>query len=141
MLEPLSAHDLARRLVARETANGDAADGAARAAQAACERTYRELTRTVGPTGSLALLTRALAQAQSKHPLLREVRIGRVSERALDGVTDALEAHGASDVAAGLEAVLEQLVNLLGRLIGYDMVPRLVEQNAPLDTQHDQDVR
>ena len=103
-------------------------DSAALAVQAACERTYRELTRTAWPKWVRALLTRALAQAQAEHPLLKEIRVGRGG---LDGVTAAVQAHGAPAVAAALEAVLETLLDLLGRLIGDDMVARLVEQSAP----------
>jgi hypothetical protein len=52
-----------------------------------------------------------------------------------------IQANGASAVGAGLEVVLETLLGLLGRLIGHDMVARLVEQSAPIGTHDDEDVK
>jgi hypothetical protein len=56
-------------------------------------------------------------------------------------MTAIVEAYGAPAVAAGLEAVLERLLGLLGRLIGDDMVARLVEQSAIVGTKDDEDVK
>ena len=137
----LSARELTRRLVARATAGSDAPDSAALAIHAACERTYRELNRSLGTPGSRALLTRAMAQAQAQHPLLAALVIGHQSEAVLEGVPALVQSHGASAVAEGLEAVLETLLGLLGRLIGDDMVTRLVEQSTPIETQDDEDVK
>jgi hypothetical protein len=125
-----SAQELTRRLVARATDESEAPDGSALAVLEACERTYRELTRRLGQTGSNALLTRALAQARTEHPVLKEIRIGGSSKASLDGVTEAVQVHGVPKVAAGLEATLEKLLDLLSRLIGADMVVRLVESSA-----------
>jgi hypothetical protein len=125
-----SAQELIRRLVARAAATSDGPTGSPLAVQAACERTYRELTRRLGQTGSSALFSRALAQAQVEHPALGGIRIGASSKASLEGVTEAVRAHGAPQVAAGLEATLEKLLGLLSRLIGDDMVVRLVESSA-----------
>ena len=137
--DTLSARELTRRLVARSAAQSDAPDSVALAVHAACERTYRALTRSIGSTGSHALLTRARAQTQGEHPLVKEIRIGGPSEAGLNGVTDLVQTHGAPAVVAGLEAVLERLLGVLGRLIGDDMVARLVEQSAPIGTHDDED--
>jgi hypothetical protein len=125
-----SAQELTRRLVARAAVTSDGRDGSSLAVLAACERTYRELTRRLGQTGSSALFTRALAQAQAEHPALKEIRVGSSSKASLDGVSEAVQAHGVPQVTAGLEAVLETLLGLLSRLIGDDMVVRLVESSA-----------
>ena len=136
-----SARELARRLVARAAAQSDEPHSAALAAHAACERTYRKLTRSLGQSGSHALLTRALAHARSEHPLLGDIRIGAQSEPGLGGVPGIVQAHGAPAVAAALEAVLETLLGLLGRLIGDDVMAQLVEQSTPIATQDDEDVK
>ena len=125
-----SARELTRRLVTRVAVESDGPDTGAYAVQAACEATYRELTRRLGPAGSHALLTRALAQALAEYPFLQGVRVGRQTDPTLDGMTAIVEAYGAPAVAAGLEAMLEKLLGLLGRLIGDDMVARLVEQGG-----------
>jgi hypothetical protein len=135
-----TARELTRRLVAHAAVQIDAPDSAV-VVHAACERAYRELARSFGAAGSLALLTRALTQAQTDHPALKDIRVNRQSEPALDQVTGVVEAYGAPAVAAGLEAVLETLLGLLGRLIGDDMVVRLLEQSATAGRQDDEDGR
>lgn len=122
-----SARELTGRLVARAAATKGGPAGPAGAVHAACERIYRELSRRLGVTGSDALFARALAQAKSEHLALEEVEIRRNSEPTFEGVTAAVQTHGAPAVVAGLETVLERLIELLGRLVGDDMVVRLVE--------------
>ena len=135
--EALTARELTRRLVSA-SARGDESDSAALAAEAACERTYRDLIRRVGPTGAHALLARALAQAKADHSLLSEIRLGkelniaRPGEPGLNGVAEIVQTHGAPAVASALEALLEKLIGLLGRLIGDDMVARLLEPDPPI---------
>ncbi len=50
-----------------------------------------------------------------------------------------VQTHGAPAIAAGLEVMLETLLDVLGRLIGDDMVAQLVEQGAPIETQAGED--
>ena len=136
-----SARHLTRRLVARASTQGEAPDVAAVAPQAACERAYRHLARSFGVAGSQALLARALTQAQARQPVLRDLRLGRQqSEPALLGVPEMILSHGAPKVAAALETVLEELLGVLGRLLGDDMVTRLVEQTSTADKNDDEDV-
>ena len=139
--QALGARELAKRLVARAHPKSDGPDSATLAVQAACERTYRDLARFLGPTGAQALFTRALGLAQVKHPFLKEIRIGHRSAPALEGVTGTIQVHGAAAVAAALIAVLETLLGLLGRLIGDDMATQLVEQNTTGETQDNTDVK
>ena len=134
-----NARQLTRRLIARAAENGTAPPHAAYAAQVASERACRNLARSLGQTGFNALLTRALAHAELEHPVLKAIQVDRHSEHVLGEATKIVEAHGAPAVAAGLEAMLESLFGLLGRLIGDDMVPRLVERPAPADTNDDED--
>jgi hypothetical protein len=136
-----SAQELTRRLVARAAGENGTAESVALAVHAACERTYRELTRSLGPTGSQALLARAIAQSEAEHPLLKDIRIGRQAKPEVDGVRAAAETHGAPAVAAALEAVLVTLLGLIGRLIGDDMVARLVEPSASTGTHEDGNAR
>jgi hypothetical protein len=110
----------------------DGAQGTAVAAAVACERMCRTLARSLGAIGSRALLTRALSQAQAEHPALQEVSISAKADVALHGISIATAAHGEPAVIAGLETVLGALLALLGRLIGKDMVARLVAQSAPM---------
>jgi hypothetical protein len=136
-----NARELTRRLVASAAAQSDAPDSALLAVHAACERACGQLSRSLGQSGFHALLTRALAHAAAEHPLLKEIGVGRQPEPFLGGVTDIVETHGAPAAAAGLETLLETMFGLLGRLIGDDMVPRLVERTAPVGTLDDEDVK
>jgi len=139
--QALGVRELAQRLVARVHSKSAGPDSAALAAQAACERTYRDLARFLGPTGAQALFTRALGLAQAEHTFLKDVRIGHRSATALEGVAGIIQVHGAAPVAAGLRAVLETLLGLLGRMIGDDMATQLVEQNTTSETHDNTDVK
>ena len=133
-----AAVELARRLIAREVSASDQADSPAAATQAACERVYRGLGLWLGENGAQALFMRALAQARSAHPPVREISLQAKAERRLDGVTETIQTYGASAVAAGLEAVLAGVLELLGRLLGADIATRLVEQTTPDDDRNDE---
>jgi hypothetical protein len=132
----LGAQELTRRLVANAAAENGAAGADVGAYHRAGERACRELSRSLGAAGFNVLLTRALAQAESAHPLLKDIKVTRNGAAMLGGIPELVETHGAPAVAAGLEAMLSTIFGLLGRLIGDDMVPRLIE-NAASDATHD----
>jgi hypothetical protein len=139
--DTLSARELTRLLVARAAAQSGATDSEALAVHAAVEHTYHELARSIGASGSHALLIRGIAQAQAGHPLLTDLRVGRDAEPGVDGVAELVKAKGAPAVVAGLEAVLEAVLELLGRLVGPEMVPRLVDYRALVGTNYDEELR
>lgn len=127
--------ELMLRLIARGGApDDDAAASAASAAHDACERVFRELSRWVGTGGSVALLRRALIESRAKHPVLAEIHIDYQSNVALQGVTESINEHGGAKLAQGLESLLESLIGLLGRLIGYDLAATFVERTALNDS-------
>jgi hypothetical protein len=138
--DALNARDLTRRLIAR-AAQAETLDGSAPPVYAAAESACRQLSRSLGPTGFNALLRRALAHAEVEHPLLKDVHLGRPTEPFLGGMTQIAATHSEAAISAALEAMLETLFGLLGRLIGNDMVPRLVEQGAHAGTHDDEDVK
>jgi len=122
--ERLISRDFARRLISREPAPQDATDPAA-AAHAACEQVFRNLSRWVGHTGAAALFTRALLSAQREHTVLEDVRI-RADAARLDEVGDVIQTDGSSVPGVALEALLVELIELLRRFIGTDMVVRIL---------------
>jgi len=129
-LQP-TARQIAHRLISRRGAKRAGDDSAARAAAAACDELYRELSRWVGPHGCEALFRRALAQARSDHPALEQIQLSGGSDPHLDGVAASAKAHGDAATGAAIEAMLFALIELLARLIGYDMVTRLVAGGEP----------
>jgi hypothetical protein len=129
--------DLTRRLVSRAAAGCTGPDSAALAAASACELACTELSLSLGPPGFEALLRRALAQAETEFPFLGSLRVKRHGEHVFDDVARLIEEYGAASVAAALEVVLDSMFTALGRLIGDDLVARLVERDMPVAMQDD----
>jgi hypothetical protein len=130
-LDTPNSRELARRLIDREPGRQDAKHRGAAAAHAACEQVYRDLSRWVGGAGSAALFTRALLSAQSEHPVLAGMELRPDTEPRLAGVGEAVRIGGSRATAAALEALLAELIELLNRFIGADVVVRLVDRNLP----------
>ena len=127
-LPPGSPRDLARRLIDRETARSNEPHAAAAARHAVCGDLYRELGRWVGAEGCRALFRRALADARRDAPELSDIDVGLTSGACpLDGVEAAIAAHGDAAVATALETLLDNLLDLLARFIGADLVVTLAE--------------
>ena len=125
-----AAHDLAHRLLASETpSDGDDAALLA-AAERLCLRVPDGLSRWFGMYGSRAHLMRALAKAQRDHPSLSGVSVTDAKSPCVVGLAESAHAHGAKSVAEGIVAVLAALADLVGRLIGDDLVVNLLEQSA-----------
>lgn len=129
----LSAREIARRLV---ESRGPELVGA-RSAAGACDQLYRELSRWVGADGCHALFTRALAQATTDFPALGRIQLRARSEPYLEGVSEAIKAHGDDKTAEALQALLVRLVDLLGRLIGDDMATKLIDRSVTASTRGD----
>ena len=91
------------------------------------------MSRWLGAAGCAALFSRALADTRTDHTALADVRLGEDPQQVLEGVSQAVQRSGAVAVAAGLEALLIHLLELLGRLVGSDIVVRLLELSAPDD--------
>jgi hypothetical protein len=123
------ARQIARRLIESRQPEGKGADSRSRAAAAACEDLYRNLSRWVGTDGCHALFTRALAEARTEYTALDQLQLRPRSEPYVDGVAEAIMAHGDPAIAEGIESMLIRLVELLGRLIGDDMATKLINQS------------
>ena len=96
-----------------------------------CGRVADSLTRWFGPYGALALLTRALARAQSAQPSLAAITVSSSASPSLNGFAESAKAHGVQATAEGVIALLAVLTDLIGRLIGTDLALNLLEQSAP----------
>jgi len=127
--DPL-ARQITRRLIESHRSEGAEGYTHARAAASACDQLYRELSRWVGPDGCHALFTRARAQARTEYPVLGQIQLRARSDPYLDGVAETIMAHGDHATAVGLEAMLVNLIELLGRLIGDDMATKLIERSV-----------
>src|SRR5450759_3752086 len=123
------AREIAGRLISSRRSERKGGETAARAAAAACDNLYRELSRWVGSDGCHALFTRALAETRIEYPALAQIQLHARSEPYIDGVAETIMAHGDPATAGALESMLVRLVELLGRLIGDDMAMRLIERS------------
>jgi hypothetical protein len=126
-LDTADASELARSLVASEATGEQGPEAPVVAAHRVCDRLFRGLVRWVGPDGTHALMTRALADTHVGHPAMQNVRLGSRANGCLNGVHEAVQEHGVAAVATGLESVLRALIALLERLIGRDVTRRLLE--------------
>ena len=123
------AREIAGRLISSRRSERKSGETAARAAAAACDNLYRELSRWVGSDGCHALFTRALAETRTEYPPLTQIQLRARSEPYIDGVAETIMAHGDPATAEALESMLVRLVELLGRLIGDDMAVKLIERS------------
>ena len=128
---------IAHRLINSRRSERAGGDTAARAAAAACDHLYRELSRWVGSDGCNALFTRALAQARTEYPALGKIQLRSRSEPYIDGVAETIMAHGDAATTEALESMLAHLVELLGRLIGDDMAMKLIERSLSASERGD----
>ncbi len=128
------ARQLARRLLERETTGvtEEAALGAAM--QHAYGRMSDQLRRCVGEDGFTALLARALSRTQSEWPVLKQLK--RVDARRVHlDVASGVDAHGVKVVDEALESLFAAIVDILGDLIGADMVGNLLGDDRPGHTR------
>ena len=123
------ARKLARRLIEARRSERSGGETPARAAAAATDGLYRELSRWVGLDGCNALFSRSLSEARTDFPALAQIEIRARSQPHIDGVAETIMARGDPATAEALEFMLERLVELLGRLIGDDMATRLIERS------------
>ena len=119
---------MVHRLVARDAASGDVPEHAVTTVVEVCERTYAELGRWLGSSGSHALFTRVLAQTRRAYPAVGSIDVRGGSEPRLEHVAEAVRIHGAAAVAHALGEALVALLALLERLIGDDLAARLLER-------------
>jgi hypothetical protein len=126
---PDVARDLAKRLLAHETPQPPDAAQAIAGAEQVLDNLREQLVRWFGADGAHALLSRALDRARAEQPALAHATIesrGRVRLRSLGEATGSIEA-----LITALTQVVTGVLTLLARLIGADMVARVVQQAWP----------
>ena len=120
----------ARQLLASEGGEGAAiSDRVARA----CERLTVHLARLVGLSGIRTLFHRATVLSSAKYPWLVDASGGKAepSEDPFEALRARLEPQDEAAVLDAFVLVLSTFVGLLGRLIGEDLVWRLLHEVWP----------
>jgi hypothetical protein len=98
------------------------------------------LSRSFGPYGALALVSRALTRAQPVHPPLSAVKVtsesvpglpGTVGHSArVTGLDASANSYDAATLTDAVTAWVAQLADLLGGLIGDELAATILEQSA-----------
>ncbi len=128
--------DLANRLLAAEGRLGPNAPGVAGPAERVCQKLSRRLSRLVSPTGSQAMLSRALHLTRGEFPFLGGVRAGATPEACLEGLDESMQDVDAATARQGLLAVVTTLLDMMVAFIGMELTLRLVAEvwmNLPLE--------
>ncbi len=121
---------IARRLIDDAGSDRNGVNTGARNTAAACDLLYPELSRWVGSDGCHALFTRALAKARASHSLLQKIELRQNVKPYVHGVSAAVDTHGNDRVGDALEAIVVNIVDLLGRLVGDDMAAKLIQMSS-----------
>ena len=124
---PNSAADVAGQLWARAAGDTILPEDLVAPAERICAELRMGLGRWIGADGYRALLDRALGQTRAAHPVLDSIRCNGGAEPVARAPA---RVHGAAEVAAGMVALVTELTELLGRIIGEEMAVRLVEQSG-----------
>ncbi len=128
---------LARELLAREMSDGRLEP----AAEAVYRRLHESLTRSIGQTGYLALVARALSTARERHSALALVALGTASGPWLRGLEKSVEHHGNEAATEAVVEIFAELVELLGRFVGPALAVRLIERGWPEQIKKDKPSR
>jgi hypothetical protein len=129
--------ETARRMLAREATASDTKEDQIAAAERVVGRLQEHLLRWFGPDGFHAVLSRALATARDGHPALRHVRIEPRGEARLTELAASAHAYRPGELADALRALIATTLALLSRLIGDDLVRRLLQQAWPGEAPND----
>lgn len=102
---------------------------------AAIEKIRPSLAQVIGTLGFSAVLSRALAKANTELAWLRAVRVS--PDGSLEGL-DELQANvDSKDIAKGRVVLLAEFLSLLAELIGERLVLQLVQQAMPQVSKSD----
>ena len=119
----------AARLIAYENSANKLSAAQTTAAFPVVERLRPHLATLMGSTGFRALLSRALARAETEVPLLRAVQVD--ADGSLAGF-DKLEGQAATkELAVARVVLVAQLLGLLAAFIGEDLMLRIVRDTWP----------
>lgn len=126
----MGALDLARQLLARETAGTLEPAETGAALERTMARVSENLRRSLGDDGYMALLARAVAQTRADHPALSGIRDDGSLVFLIAGQTADASTHDVTAVSAAFESLLASIADVLSGLIGADMVLNLLDPDG-----------
>jgi hypothetical protein len=120
---------IGERLVAIERRREAGAGGAARAAFRVCDKLRPLLSTLAGAAGHRSLLARAVVLARARAPWLAELELGE--DGAVRFPVELESRIGSDEVARGGRVLVDELLGLLGALIGEALTLRLLRNVWP----------
>jgi hypothetical protein len=100
-----------------------------------CTRVSTNLRSSLGDDGYAALVRRALARAQHRHPVLGKLAEAGQPPLDLPSIVERADAQTAPAVAEAVESLLAVLVESLSALIGTEMTVSLLEHDVRSPSQ------
>jgi hypothetical protein len=122
--------ELARQLLGRGIAGTLEPAETGAALQRTLARVSENLRRAIGDDGYAALLSRAIAQTQTAHPALSDIRGEGSLVFHIDRLTTDVGTHNIKVVSAAFESLLASIIDVLSGLIGADMVLNLLDPDG-----------
>jgi hypothetical protein len=126
-LPPASIRELARRLLAAETAGESASQSHMHEAARVCEKLRVSLTRFAGADGFASLMRRALTLARAEVPSVQNIKVK--PDGSLEGIEQLDPDAGCRGAAA--VAIATHLLGLLVTFVGESITVRLVCEAWP----------
>jgi hypothetical protein len=128
---PSSEWSLAERAFAAEEARVGASPEPVPVAERVLRRLRDQLVLWFALDGYQALLARAVHRTQASYPVVAGVRAQPQDGRHLDDIRDRAQEHDPAALREALLALLAALFAILTRLVGEDLVTRLIHQIWP----------
>lgn len=126
MIRPTAAPSaIAQRLWEREGVHHASPEATAAVVERVCADLRTGISRWIGGAGYGVLLERALTEARKSHPVL--VGLSCLGDHD-EATVSAARAHGRDKVQLGFIALVDAMIERLGRVVGNEMAVRLVEQ-------------
>ena len=122
-----AALELARQLLDRGIAGAVEPAETGAALQRTLARVSENLRRAIGDDGYAALLSRAIAQTQTDHLIVRTSRGDGSLVFPIDALTADVGTHNIHLVSDAFESILASIIDVLSGLIGADMVMNLLD--------------
>ncbi|MDQ6603546.1 MAG: hypothetical protein M3Z19_12555 [Chloroflexota bacterium] len=127
-MTPSNTATLARRLVMYEAHDLDRPEALAEAGERTWERLRHRLIVLIGAEGFDALFARALALARPDYPVLADIHHEAAQGYGLMGVRESAHERAPTDLLDALVTVTAHFLAVLVRLIGADLVVRVVRE-------------
>ena len=141
IMAPPNTAALARRLVMYEARGLDRPEALAEAGERTWGRLRRRLIVLIGPEGFDALFARALALARSDYPVLADIHYEAAKGYDLTVVLESPHERAPTELLDALVTVTANFLAVLVRLIGADLVVRVVREIWPELPPKDMDLR